>query len=164
MFWRLSKTAVFTVVVPGTVCGLLPQVLKKTALIRGSWFSFSGFLFILTGAALYLWCAWDFAATGLGTPAPIDSPRVLVVGGLYRFTRNPMYVAVSSVILGQALLYGSAPIVVYLLCVIGAFHLFVICYEEPALRRLFGEQYDDYCHKVPRWILPWPGHDNRTPG
>ncbi len=156
MFWRLIKTAIFTVVFPGTVCGLLPQVLKKNAVIRWVPLSIPGLVFVVIGAAIYFWCAWDFAVKGLGTPAPIDAPRVLVVKGLYRFTRNPMYVGVSSVILGQAILYASTSIAVYLLCAIGAFNLFVMFYEEPTLRRLFGEQYNEYCRRVPRWIFPLP--------
>ena len=70
-----------------------------------------GLAVFLIGIAIYLWCAWDFAVKGLGTPAPIDAPRLLVVKGLYRFTRNPMYVGVSAMILGQAAYYGSFSIV-----------------------------------------------------
>src|SRR6516162_3921394 len=107
----------------------------------------------LCGAAIYLRCAWDFAAKGLGTPAPIDAPRVLVVKGLYRFTRNPMYVGVASVIFGQASSYGSQRVAIYGCFVVVTFHLFVFFYEEPTLRRLFGEPYDKYCRRVPRWIF-----------
>ncbi len=111
---------------------------------------------------MYLWCAWDFAAKGLGTPAPIDAPRVLVGKGLYRFTRNPMYVGVSSMIAGQAVYYGSSSILVHLLAVALAFHAFVRCYEEPTLRRLFGEPYDDYCRRMPRWLFPAAARDRGT--
>jgi len=112
-----------------------------------------GATLICVGVAIYLWCAWDFVSKGLGTPAPIDAPRVLVVKGLYRFTRNPMYVGVSSMILGQSVYFGSARLLAYLACIVTAFHLFVRLYEEPTLRRLFGSQYDDYRQQVPRWLF-----------
>ncbi len=156
MFWPLIKTAIFALVVPGTVGFLVPQILKKDAIWHWSALSILGLVLIVFGATVYLWCAWDFAVKGLGTPAPIDAPRVLVVSGLYRLSRNPMYVAVSSLILGQALAYTSLSIAVYLVGVITAFTLFVLLYEEPTLRRLFGEQYIEYCRKVPRWIFPFP--------
>jgi protein-S-isoprenylcysteine O-methyltransferase Ste14 len=156
VLWRLLKTAIFTGVAPGTVGVLLPQVLKKDLAWHWTSLSILGFVLVASGVAVYLWCAWDFAVKGLGTPAPIDAPRVLVVKGLYRFTRNPMYLGVSSVILGQSIAYGSLSIAVYLACVAVAFNLFVLLYEEPTLRQLFGEPYNKYCRKVPRWILPLP--------
>ena len=79
--------------------------------------------------------------------------RACIVKGLYRLTRNPMYVGVSRVIFGQALYYGSQSVAIYGCCVVVAFHLFVLFYEEPTLRRLFGAKYDRYCTQVPRWIV-----------
>ena len=108
---------------------------------------------LVCGAAIYFWCAWDFVAKGLGTPAPIDAPRVLVVNGLYRFTRNPMYVGVFSAIQGQAIYYGSGHVAIYGVAMLTMAYLFVVFYEEPTLRRLFGGQYEEYCRRVPRWIL-----------
>jgi protein-S-isoprenylcysteine O-methyltransferase Ste14 len=154
MFWPVVKTAIFTVVVPGTVGWYVPQHLKGGGVELPFQAKAAGLALLACGAAIYLWCAWDFATTGLGTPAPIDAPRVLVVKGLYRFTRNPMYVGVMSVILGQALYYGSSRIARYGCAVLAGFYLFVLLYEEPTLRRLFGQQYEDYCRKVPRWLLP----------
>jgi protein-S-isoprenylcysteine O-methyltransferase Ste14 len=154
--WRLFKTAVFTLLVPGTVGVLGPQWVKNNASeVPVAARALASALFLI-GAAIYLWCAWDFAVKGFGTPAPIDAPRLLVVKGLYRFTRNPMYVGVSSMIAGQGIYYGSSSIAVYLLVVVLFFNLFVRFYEEPTLRRLFGEQYTKYCRRVPRWILPLP--------
>ena len=92
-----------------------------------------------SGDLIYLRCAWDFAAKGLGTPAPIDAPRVLVFKGLYRFTRNPMYVGVAAMSAAQAGYYRSGSLAIYLLVVLLAFHTFVRLYEEPTLHRLFGE-------------------------
>jgi protein-S-isoprenylcysteine O-methyltransferase Ste14 len=153
VFWRLIKTVFFTIVVPGTVGLYVPQALKHTANKVPPLFTWVGTGLFLCGAGIYFWCAWDFVSNGLGTPAPIDAPRVLVVKGLYRFTRNPMYVGVLSMILGQALYYGSFSVAQYGCVVLAGFYLFVLFYEEPTLRRLFGEQYEDYCRKVPRWLL-----------
>jgi protein-S-isoprenylcysteine O-methyltransferase Ste14 len=152
VLWRLFKTAIFSIVAPGTVGVLGPQWVKNGGIELPFVVRVLGVALFLIGVAIYLWCAWDFAVKGLGTPAPIDAPRLLVVKGLYRFTRNPMYVGVSAMILGQALYYGSFSIVIYLLAIVLAFNLFVRFYEEPTLRRLFGEQYDEYCRKVPRWL------------
>ena len=153
MLWRLFKTAIFSIVAPGTVGVLGPQWVKNGSTELPLVVRVLGLASFLMGVAIYLWCAWDFAVKGLGTPAPSDAPRLLVVKGLYRFTRNPMYVGVSSMILGQAIYYGSFSIVVYLLAIVLAFNLFVRFYEEPTLRRLFGEPYDQYCRQVPRWLL-----------
>jgi protein-S-isoprenylcysteine O-methyltransferase Ste14 len=107
---------------------------------------------VACGAAVYLWCAWDFAAFGRGTPFPLDAPKRLVARGLYQFVRNPMYAGVLLAILGQALLFGSGATLRYALAVALFFHLFVVFYEEPTLRRKFGQCYAEYCSNVPRWI------------
>jgi protein-S-isoprenylcysteine O-methyltransferase Ste14 len=159
VFWRLIKTAIFTVMVPGTVAIYIPQTLRgRVAADHASRSVFFGgsLVLFLCGASIYLWCACDFAVKGLGTPAPTDAPRVLVVQGLYRFTRNPMYLGVAAMIAGQAGYYRSASIGIYLLIVLLAFHTFVRLYEEPTLRRLFGEQYELYCRTVPRWLPRLP--------
>jgi len=108
--------------------------------------------FLLAGIAVYLWCAWDFAVTGLGTPAPIDEPRTLIIRGLYRYVRNPMYVGVICLIVSRGLLWRSFPILVYVIFIVACFHLFVIAYEEPHLKRVFGAEYEEYCQQVPRWL------------
>lgn len=152
MFWRLLKTLVFTAVMPGTVGVYLPQALKSGGIELAVPLRSAGATLLVCGALIYSWCAWDFASTGLGTPAPMNAPKKLVVNGLYRFTRNPMYVGVASVIFGQALLYGSRAVAIYGCAVVVAFNLFVLLHEEPTLKRLFGAQYDDYRAHVPRWI------------
>ena len=156
VFWRIVKTAIFTLVMPGMVGVYLPEALKNAAAKVPPVFEYGGAALFVCGAAIYFWSAWDFVSKGLGTPAPIDAPRMLVVKGLYRFTRNPMYVGVLGVIIGQALYYGSRGLVIYAGVVFVGFYLFVLSYEEPALRRLFGAQYEEYCRRVPRWILPLP--------
>jgi protein-S-isoprenylcysteine O-methyltransferase Ste14 len=99
-----------------------------------------------------------FALQGLGTPAPIAPPQNLVVTGLYRYVRNPMYVAVVAVILGQGILFGDWRILIYGGLMWLAFHAFVLAYEEPVLAESFGAQYEDFRANVPRWIprlSPW---------
>jgi protein-S-isoprenylcysteine O-methyltransferase Ste14 len=152
--WTLIKTAVFTIVVPGTVGGYVPYLLTR----NGSWQSppilvwFAAMPLLAFGLALYFSCAWRFAVDGLGTPSPVDPPRALVVRGPYRFTRNPMYVAVASVIASETLIAGSPTLVVYGASVFACFFLFVVLYEEPVLRSKFGPSYDSYRAAVPRWI------------
>jgi protein-S-isoprenylcysteine O-methyltransferase Ste14 len=99
-----------------------------------------------------------FALQGLGTPAPVFPTRHLVVTGLYRHVRNPMYLAVAAAILGQSLWFGNVRVLVYGFAVWLAFHLFVTAYEEPTLRRTYGHEYEEFCANVPRWIprvRPW---------
>ena len=111
-----------------------------------------GALMIAAGLSVLLDSFARFAIQGRGTPAPVASPHHLVVTGPYRYVRNPMYVALTSLILGQGLLFGSVPLLEYG-CVVwlGSF-AFVLLYEEPALRREFGKEYEQYCAHVPRWI------------
>jgi len=111
-----------------------------------------GALPILIGAAIYFWCAWDFTFAGRGTPAPIDPPKELVVRGLYRYVRNPMYVGILSILLGEALLFASGRLLEYTAVVFTFFFLFVVLYEEPMLRQKFGESYRQYCKNVSRWF------------
>lgn len=117
-----------------------------------------GVLLICVGLLVLLDSFGRFAVEGLGTPAPIAPPRQLVVTGLYRYVRNPMYVAVSSLVFGQGLLFGSVQVVKYGLAVVVGFHLFVLLSEEPVLRHKFGNEYDVYCKNVRRWwprVRPW---------
>ena len=104
------------------------------------------------GCAAYLWCLWDFAAFGRGTPAPLDAPKRLVARGLYRYVRNPMYVGVLLVIAGWALLFRSPRVLGYGAAVALFFHLFVVAVEEPTLRGKFGRSYEQYCREVGRWV------------
>lgn len=114
-----------------------------------------GLFAIALGWGTLLRCAWDFARFGRGTPAPIDPPRRLVVQGLYRFVRNPMYVGVVTILLGEAVLFRSLSLLLYGTAWWVVFHLFVLLYEESTLRRMFGAEYDAYCRTVPRWLPRW---------
>ena len=109
-------------------------------------------LAIGVGAALLVTCIWEFAASGRGTLSPVDPPRELVVRGLYRYVRNPMYLSVTMIVLGEVLLTGSRPLLAYWAIWFAAVNLFVIGYEEPTLRRRFGESYERYTRDVGRWL------------
>jgi protein-S-isoprenylcysteine O-methyltransferase Ste14 len=154
--WNIVKTLIFTVFVPGTVAVYIPSRLRGAGPGAISAIAMAGIVPIALGVAIYLWCAWDFATFGRGTPLPLDAPKQLVARGPYRLVRNPMYVGVLLAILGQALWFGSIATLWYALGVALLFHLFVVFYEEPALRRTFGESYARYTKAVPRW-LPKPG-------
>ena len=112
-----------------------------------------GILAIAVGAALLLWCVRDFYVSGRGTLAPWSPPRTLVVVGLYRYTRNPMYIAVLTILAGWALLYWSGGLALYAAVIACAFHLRVVLGEEPWLARTHGEDWRRYASAVPRWLL-----------
>lgn len=162
--WASLGSLLFFLLAPGTVAGLVPWWISR-------WHMQPPFLGLslsrVAGVALIVLgipALWDsfvrFALQGLGTPAPIFPTEHLVVTGLYRFVRNPMYVGVVSVIVGQGLLLGNTRVLGYGALVWLAFTLFVIGYEEPTLRRTFGAEYETFCTNVPRWIprlRPWRG-------
>ncbi|HEX6625342.1 MAG TPA: isoprenylcysteine carboxylmethyltransferase family protein [Pyrinomonadaceae bacterium] len=149
------KNLLFTAIVPGTVAVYVPLSLAPppTELTFG-WgiMQVVALLPLVAGCAVYLWCLWDFAAFGRGTPAPIDAPKRLVVRGLYRYVRNPMYVGVLLAVAGWALLFQSLRILGYGAVVALCFHLFVVAVEEPSLRGKFGDSYERYCREVRRWV------------
>jgi len=148
----LFRTAVFTVIVPGVVAGYLPlRVFGRDGARPHGW-SYFGVVLVMLGLAIYAWTAFDFAWIGRGTPAPIDPPRRLVVRGLYRCIRNPMYVGVLFVIVGQAVFRRSWQTVEYAVVVAVMFAAFVRLIEEPVLRAQFGDEYARYCAEVPRWL------------
>ena len=105
------------------------------------------------GALLAISCILTFVFVGRGTPAPFDPPRQLVARGPYAFVRNPMYLGAAAALLGAALYYRSPALATYAIAFLIATHLFVRLYEEPTLRRTFGDQYENYCRRVGRW---WP--------
>ena len=155
-------SAAFFVVAPCTVAGLIPWSITGwhlqppflgLELTRGI-----GVLMILAGVPGLIDAFARFALQGLGTPAPIAPTEALVVTGLYRYVRNPIYVAVVAIILGQALLMGDSRLIVYGAVLWLSFHAFVVAYEEPTLEQTFGEEYQAFRAAVPRWIprlTPW---------
>ena len=140
---------------PGPVIGLVPLLLSgwrlRPPLLGWEPFRWVGAALVLLGLPLLADALIRFIRRR-GTPAPIAPPEQLVVAGAYRHVRNPMYVAVVAMILGQALLLGSRPVLVYAAGAFLAFHLFVVLYEEPDLRRRFGDGYLAYTCRVGRWI------------
>ena len=158
----------FLVLAPGITAGLVPWALTgwhvQEPLPHWLPLRVAGTALIAAGAAVLLPAFWRFAVEGLGTPAPVAPPERLVVGGLYRFVRNPMYVAVEAIILGQALLIGQPILFAYAAVFALAVAAFVHLYEEPTLRRRFGEEYESYRRAVPAWRprrRPWNGSTER---
>lgn len=149
------RSILFAVLLPGTVTVVVPYlIVHRDAVARfehGSLWHWLGLLPISVGAVVLFWCIWDFAVAGRGTLAPVDPPRQLVARGLYRYVRNPMYVGVVSILLGESLLFESFPLLAYTIMCFVAAHCFVVLYEEPVLRQKFGESYQAYCRRVHRW-------------
>jgi protein-S-isoprenylcysteine O-methyltransferase Ste14 len=147
------KTLLFTVLVPGTVAVYVPYRIAGSAWpIEVSARGVLGVLMFVCGALIYLSCAWHFAFTGRGTPAPIDPPKVLIVRGLNRYARNPMYIGVLMMISGQVAFFASRQVLYYGAFFFVAANLFVMLYEEPHLRKQFGASYEEYVRTVPRWV------------
>lgn len=113
----------------------------------------AGMILGVMGAAVALWCIFAFATIGRGTPASFDPPRRLVIRGPYRFVRNLMYLGAGLALASVALFYESAPLLGYAAFFFLATHIFVVFYEEPTLRRTFGQEYEAFCRQVSRW---WP--------
>lgn len=153
----ILKTTGFTILVPGTVAGWIPYRLANRFANRANGpLEWLGIAVLAVGAAIYFRCAWEFAVRGLGTPAPIAPTRYLVTTALHRYIRNPMYVGVALVIAGEAALFRSLHVLEYAALMLTAAHAFVVIYEEPTLKRQFGESYEQYRRTVPRWIPKSP--------
>jgi len=149
-------SAIFAIIAPGTVAGIVPWWISRWKL-QAPFLHFYGFrvigvVLIVAGLPVLLDSFAGFALQGLGTPAPILPTRHLVVTGLYRYVRNPMYVAVVGLIAGQALLLGNRTLLFYGMVVWLCFHAFVLFYEEPVLRKKYAAVYEEFCQNVPRWI------------
>jgi len=141
----LLRSIFFTFLLPGTVTVLIPFWLVSSRGARtsnASTLRYLGFPLIVIGASGLLWCIRDFFSAGQGTLAPVDPPKYLVVRGLYKYVRNPMYVSVVTVLLGEATFFRSRPVLIEAGVFFVLAHLFVASYEEPALRRQFGESYE----------------------
>jgi protein-S-isoprenylcysteine O-methyltransferase Ste14 len=147
-------SAVFVALAPGLAAGLVPWLLTDWHAHR-RWLPLriAGFVLILGGVPILVHAFVRFVAEGLGTPAPVAPPERLVIGGVYRYVRNPMYVAVAATIVGQALLFGRAVLFAWAAAFALAVWSFVRFYEEPTLQRRFGADYDEYRRTVPAW---WP--------
>ena len=155
-------SVLFLVVAPGTLAVLVPFWISGwrlgPPLVGFVGFRVLGALLMAAGLPVLLDSFARFAIQGLGTPAPIVPTHRLIVSGLYRYVRNPMYVAVVSLILGQGLFFGDLRVLEYGIAVWAAFHLFVLVYEEPTLKSTYGSEYDTFCANVHRWVprlRPW---------
>lgn len=159
--WLLIGAFAFFVIAPGTLAGWIPYAItgwRMQGSLAGIPGRVAGGVLLTAGAAVLIDSFRRFVFEGHGTPAPVAPTRELVVSGLYRYVRNPMYVAVVSAIVGQALLFGSIRLLAYAAIVWLMFHTFVTFYEEPVLRRKFGQSYNEYRANVPRWrprVTPW---------
>jgi protein-S-isoprenylcysteine O-methyltransferase Ste14 len=161
--WLAIRSLVWTLLLPGFFAGYVPWRYFGLAQVQLSLHNplhLTGLLLMALGAGLLATCIWEFARRGRGTLSPADPPRQLVVSGLYRYVRNPMYLSVTLLVLGEFLLTGSGPLAVYWVIWFVAVNLFVVFYEEPALRHQFGEAYERYTREVGRW-LPRSGRARR---
>jgi protein-S-isoprenylcysteine O-methyltransferase Ste14 len=157
--WLAARSLLWTVLFPGFFAGFLPWRyfgLSKVQVSLSDTVQLLGLLLTGAGAVLLTACIVEFARSGRGTLSPVDPPRHLVVRGLYRYVRNPMYLSVTAIVLGEVLLIRSASLGVYWAIWFVCVNVFVIGYEEPTLRRQFGTSYDDYANQVGRWIPKRP--------
>ena len=155
----IVRTALFAILFMGTVLVYVPYILASgpgTAHWTLGLWRYVGLLTLAPGIAGIGRCLRDFAVVGRGTPAPFDPPRELVATGLYRWVRNPMYLSALLLLVGEAILLEAPVLLRYAAAFFLATHLFVVLYEEPALRRKFGESYDRYRATVPRWLARRP--------
>jgi len=150
-----ARSLLWVILMPGIVAGYIPWRYFGIAHAISAGVGpaqIAGLVCVAAGVALLAVCVWEFATRGRGTLSPVDPPRRLVVRGTYRYVRNPMYVAVSMILLGEALAAQSMDIVIYWAVFFFLANVFVIGYEEPHLRRRFGTSYDEYAARVGRWI------------
>jgi len=150
----LLRSIFFTFLLPGSVTVLIPYLIFRANTDTRNFgpFQYLGLPLIAMGGFGLLWCIWQFFAEGRGTLAPVDPPKELVVRGLYRFVRNPMYVSVMSILLGETIFFASIGILIEAVIFFLATHLFIVFYEEPHLKRQFGSTYEQYLRSVRRWV------------
>ncbi len=153
------RNVLFTVVVPGLGGVYVPWWILAHDGATPEPVVWPAVAVIALGAALYFWCLSLFATVGRGTPGPWDAPRRFVAVGPYRWVRNPIYIAALLVVVGEAWLFLSLPLLLYAGGLAVGVHLFVIGYEEPTLRRRFGDEYVTYRRHVRRWIPRPPRRD-----
>jgi len=154
--WTLIRALAYATVFVGVLIVLVPsRILWIAGIPSPPVFGITqlfGLFLVLVGAAIVLSCILSFVFIGKGTQAPFDAPRRLVIRGPYRVTRNPMYVGVMAVLAGVAVYYGSVALSIYAVAFWIAVHCYVIFSEEPALTRAFGNEYEEYCSRVGRWL------------
>ena len=149
------KTLAHTLLIPGTVLALVPYLIlrdRDPTLFELNTWTLSGSLWVLAGIVIGSWCTFEFMTRGSGTPNPLDPPKLLVHRGLYRYIRNPMYVSVAFILLGETMFSRSVALAIYSAVLLIGIHFLVVLYEEPILERRFGEPYSGYRKRVPRWV------------
>jgi protein-S-isoprenylcysteine O-methyltransferase Ste14 len=162
--WLAIRSIAWAIVLPGLFAGYVPWRffgLSQVHLNLSDPLHLIGLMISGLGAGLLAACVWEFARSGRGTLAPLDPPTQLVVRGLYRYVRNPMYLSVTTIVCGELLLTRSLALFTYWVIWFACVNLFVIGYEEPTLRRQFGASYERYTEAVARWI---PSFHSRVPG
>lgn len=157
MLSLLFRNLFFTIVQPGVVVGLLPYLILRymgREILPAVWEAnhFIGAGLMAVGATLAGACILRFATEGKGTLSPLDPTKKLVIRGLYKYSRNPMYVGVMLIMAGETLFSWSLALTIYTLVIFIAFNLFIIMHEEPRCRRDFGDEYADYCRQARRWV------------
>lgn len=143
------------VLIPGSVTFTLPWFafgLREATIDWRRPDHVAGLVLATVGGTVLLVCIWEFARRGRGTLAPVDPPPRLVVSGLYRYVRNPMYLGAALALAGEVLLTRSRSLALFAAAWFTAVNIFVVWHEEPKLRRMFGDSYREYCHRVRRWI------------
>lgn len=155
---RVLRTLLFGALVPATILAAIPAMILNVTGTEGEGGALRlvGLVPIGLGIAVLAWCFAGFIIEGQGTPAPYDPPNQLVTGRLYSWMRNPMYVAVTTILVGEAMFYGSVALLVWAAVAWIFFNMFVVLYEEPTLKRRFGPAYETYLEHVPRWIPSRP--------
>jgi protein-S-isoprenylcysteine O-methyltransferase Ste14 len=151
------RNLLFTILQPGMVAGLIPYWILRTSSTATFKNSLSPFQYIAififaAGIAILFYCISMFAINGKGTLSPADPTKKLVVSGLYRFSRNPMYIGVLLMLIGEAVFFSSGSLWIYAAIVFIAFNLFIILHEEPRLKRDFGTEYQQYLKTTRRWL------------
>lgn len=147
----------FVILQPGMVAGVIPYMIAKNSFNNA--FSnelllhhYLGLFILLAGSVIMLHCVVRFAIDGLGTLSPADPTKQLVISGLYKYSRNPMYVGVMLMLSGEVVFSLSSNLLFYAIIIFVAFSLFIVYWEEPRLQKDFGGEYETYCKRVRRWI------------
>lgn len=157
MFSLFIRNLFFTLLQPGLVAGLFPYWILGRTRVRndlnelGSW-EYIGLIIFFTGFLIMLHCITLFATKGRGTLSPADPTRKLVISGLYKFSRNPMYMGVMLMLIGETVLFESRSLLYYSIFIFVSFNLFILLVEESRLKRDFGDAYDSYKKRVRMWL------------
>jgi protein-S-isoprenylcysteine O-methyltransferase Ste14 len=147
------KSLLYLIVEAGLFALYIPLALLRTGpRLETGVISFFAIPLWLIGSLIVLRCFWDFTFQGQGTPVPVDPPKKLVITGLYRYVRNPIYVGVMLIFLGHFLWFGYWALLAYAVLAFLGVHFFIVLYEEPNLKKKFGAEYENYLKRTPRWI------------